>query len=322
MNEEQEAAMKAAEQAEARVGGTATQETPAEQPPAAPAQEQPSEGGEQALAGKYQSPTALIEGLNHAREQAGLPRYNEAVSRAMLDDIPAAEAEYRKMTSLMRQQPGEGQPENAEPDPTSPDQLAIDPASVEPSDLNQFLESKGLSGDELAQQYQSEGKLTDEQYEKLGMPKAVVNEFMAGQAARAQAEVQGAQQAVNEALQVVGGEKGFQSLSQWAAASIPKEELGDPDNPQPGTINARIKDPKQVKSVMYELTARRQQATGASRSQPLIDGTANASTPTGGFDNLDDFLKASDQNVKNGGRDAALRKRIQNTDIAKLYKQS
>lgn len=309
VNDEQQAAMDAAAQAQARLdnGGTATAEPPQATP------DQPAEP----LAGKYQSPTDLIEGLNNAREQAGLPRYNDAVSRAMLEDIPAAEAEYRKMSSLA---PRPGQQQQAEPDqsPPAPDQLTIDPASVEPADLNQFLDSKGLSGEDLAQQWQAEGKLTDEQYDKLGMPKAVVNEFLAGQAARAQAEVVNVQQAVNDALQVAGGRQGFDNLAQWAAGSIPREELGDPTNPQPGTINARLNDPSQVKSAVYELIARRQQATGAVNSQPLIDSTAAAQTQVGGFTSMQEFIEASDRNVKNGGRDASLRARIQATDISKL----
>lgn len=313
LSDEQQAAMDAAAQAEAQHNSQAPE---GQQPEGA----EPGQQQSQPLAGKYQSPTALIEGLNNAREQAGLPRYNDAVSRAMLEDIPAAEAEYRKMSSFMRQPaPAEGEQAEGQQPPTTLDALNIDPSSVEPADLQQFLDGKGLKGDELAQQYQAEGKLTDEQYEKLGMPKAVVDEFLAGQAARAQVEVVNIQQTVNDALQIAGGQQGFQKLSQWAASSIPKDELGDPTSPAPGTINARIQDPKQVKSVIYELIARQQQAVGSTNSRPLIGATANASTPTGGFTSLPEFLAANEKNIQSGGTDAALRKRIQATDIAKLY---
>lgn len=310
MSDEQQAAMDAAAAAQARqaAGGTAIADPPQ------PDSNEPAPQQSAPLAGKYQSPIDLIEGVNNAREQAGLPRYNDAVSKAMLDDIPAAEAEYRSLSTLARQQSPAQEPP-AEPSPST---LTIDPASVEPGDLNQFLDSKGLKSEDLAQQYQSAGELTDEQYEKLGMPKALVNEFLAGQAARAQTEVANIQQTVDEAIQIAGGQDGFKTLSQWAAGSIPKDELGDPANPAPGTINHRIQDPKQVKSVVYELVARRSQATGSANSAPLIDTTASAATMSGGFTSMQEFLEASDKNVKTGGRDAALRKRIQATDISKL----
>lgn len=74
------------------------------------------------------------------------------------------------------------------------------------------VESTGLSFDEFSKEFAENGGLTDESYQKLekaGIPKAIVDQYIAGQqamASRMEAEVKA----------VVGGQEQFQELVAWA----------------------------------------------------------------------------------------------------------
>lgn len=83
------------------------------------------------------------------------------------------------------------------------------------------LDDKGLSFDAFSQEYAEKGELTAESYKKLedaGIPKAIVDQFIAGQQAVA-AKLQ------TEVKSVVGGDEGFEELVSWAADNASAEDI-------------------------------------------------------------------------------------------------
>lgn len=102
-----------------------------------------------------------------------------------------------------------------EGDPKTPE------ANPEKAAADAALADKGLSFDEFSQEFAENGELTAESYKKLedaGIPKAIVDQYIAGQqalATRLQTEVKA----------VAGGDEGFAELSAWAIENVSDEEL-------------------------------------------------------------------------------------------------
>lgn len=79
----------------------------------------------------------------------------------------------------------------------------------------------GLDFSALSQEFAEGGKLTDESYAKLeaaGIPKGIVDQYIAGQ----QAAVAVAQA---EAFAVTGGAEGYKAMVSWAQANMSPEEI-------------------------------------------------------------------------------------------------
>lgn len=108
-------------------------------------------------------------------------------------------------------------PEEAKPD-VAPNTTEGEPNKA---DAEAALAGKGLSLDEFSQEYADKGELTPESYKKLeesGIPKAIVDQYIAGQqaiATRLQTEVKS----------VVGGDEGFAAMAAWAAVNASPEDL-------------------------------------------------------------------------------------------------
>jgi hypothetical protein len=82
-------------------------------------------------------------------------------------------------------------------------------------------EAAGLNFDELSTAYWENGQLDDKHYEKLekaGIPKDIVDQFIAGQEALLQATRQ-------TVFETVGGEQNYNSMTDWASENFSKDEV-------------------------------------------------------------------------------------------------
>lgn len=85
----------------------------------------------------------------------------------------------------------------------------------------QVTEKAGLNFDELSASYWENGQLSDKQYETLeksGIPKALVDQFIAGQ----EALIETTRQSV---FSSVGGEDNYNSMTAWAADNFSEDEI-------------------------------------------------------------------------------------------------
>lgn len=82
-------------------------------------------------------------------------------------------------------------------------------------------EASGLDLNDLSKAYWDQGELTEEQYtslEKAGYPKAIVDQFIAGQQAVLEAETL-------RAYNAAGGEQGYAAMIAWAKESLAEAEI-------------------------------------------------------------------------------------------------
>lgn len=120
---------------------------------------------------------------------------------------------YAELEGKLGKKPAEEAPKG-EPNPSEGD----DPTKAE---AQAVLDEKGLSFDSFSAEYAENGGLSDASYKKLeeaGIPKAIVDQFIAGQEAvalRLQTEVKA----------VVGGDEGFNELAAWAVDHATPEDL-------------------------------------------------------------------------------------------------
>lgn len=86
---------------------------------------------------------------------------------------------------------------------------------------DQAVESAGLNMDDLSQEYQDNGQLADESYEKLakaGIPKETVDQFIAGQQALADKQS-------SDVKALVGGAEAYSDMTQWAGQNLSTAEV-------------------------------------------------------------------------------------------------
>jgi hypothetical protein len=110
--------------------------------------------------------------------------------------------------------PVEPEVDEAKPDPTTEEK-------PEQTEAEKELESRGLSFDEFSAEYEENGALTDASFEKLekaGIPRNMVEDFIAGQEARVAL-------AEREVFESVGGQATYSSMIEWARNSLTPEEI-------------------------------------------------------------------------------------------------
>lgn len=172
-----------------------------------------------------------------------VPQEDPAHVEAMVAKVDAAEAAATETSESPQQSSEESRPEWLPEKFKTPEDLAkaykelesklgspekkteveTEKAPEEPtqSAAEEELANRGLSFDEFSQEFYENGSLSDASYEKLqeaGIPREVVDQYIAGQqaiAARMESEVKA----------LVGGDEGFQELATWATENISDEEL-------------------------------------------------------------------------------------------------
>lgn len=95
-------------------------------------------------------------------------------------------------------------------------------ATVTKEEVREVTEKAGLDFDELSASYWENGELETKHYEmleKAGIPKAIVDQYIAGQEALLNATR-------STVFNTVGGEDSYNSMTEWAAENFSKEEIG------------------------------------------------------------------------------------------------
>lgn len=137
----------------------------------------------QLLAGKYQSPEALQEGL-----------------RNLVDKIGPEDA-YKTLESRLG---GGGDAAAGASAPPPP-----------PASMAELMERAGVAGEDLVAEYREHNGLTQERYEafaKAGIPQEAVDSYFQGQSALIDL-------ATERAVNAAGGEQQLQTLIEWAGKS-------------------------------------------------------------------------------------------------------
>lgn len=231
------------------------------------------------LAGKYETPEALEQGYREIRKALALPEIaadkklvgeggvftdHRSLEASYVDANAILEASKKKATEVVK--PPEGDP------------LSLKPAVSDDEGVDAIVKKTGLDGKALADQWQKEGKLTDDQYkafkEKGGFGKAVVDTFMRGQANSAALAQRVGSEIRASAAAEVGGETQLQNLLAWAQGG------GVPADQMDRWSKKVAEHPEEFGDVVAILSARHAKAVGSGSATSLIVGTT--STPTGG----------------------------------------
>ena len=172
--------------------------------------------------------------------------------------------------------------------------------------LDALMQQAGVSGEEIGTNWVNDGKLTDEQYQKLagvGFNREIVDQFLRGQAAISQNTGYEVQQAKSRASTIAGGEEQLENLFNWAGQNLPADRVD--------SLNQRLADPRQYESAVKELMFDWKQASGSGMTQELVQGTPMPNTMSG-FATVDEYVKAAAE-ARQNGFNAAYLKRLSNT---------
>lgn len=135
------------------------------------------------------------------------------------------------------------------------------PEGSQTQEAQEVVESAGLNYDSYAEELSTNGSLSDNSYQELqnaGIPKDMVDAYIAGQTALAN-------QQLSEVKNTVGGDQAYNDLTQWAVNNLTQQEITAFNN----TVeNADIETAKFAVQGLY---SRFQQAQG---SEPrYVSGT-------------------------------------------------
>ena len=127
-----------------------------------------------------------------------------------------------KSYSELEKKLGEQTPKEETVDPVSATKLKEEAPKQENSleIAEDAVENAGLNFDTLAQEYAEKGQLGDESYKALeqsGIPKAYVDQFIAGQKAIGE-------QQTNNVKTMVGGNEAYNEMASWASKNMSEGE--------------------------------------------------------------------------------------------------
>ena len=174
-----------------------------------------------------------------------------------------------KSYSELEKKLGEQTPKQEEVDPVSATKLKGEEPKVEETKQENTLEiaedaveNAGLNFDTLAQEYAEKGQLGDESYKALeqsGIPKAYVDQFIAGQKAIGERQT-------DSVKTTVGGDEAYNEMASWASKNMSEGEKK--------AYNAAVNsaDMDTVKLAVDGLRAKYQAANGTEPS--LMQGKA------------------------------------------------
>jgi len=136
-------------------------------------------------------------------------------------------------------------------------------ANANAQDAANALQSRGLDFNAFSAEYESNGGLSEASYQKLaeaGIPKEVVDSYIAGQEAQANLMV-------TEVHQAVGGYDSYAQMIQWAAQNLSHSEI-DAYNAVASTGDINV-----AKLAAEGLYRRYTEAVGTNR--PMINGSTS-----------------------------------------------
>ena len=211
-----------------------------------------------------------------------------------------------KSYSELEKKLGEQTPKEETVDPVSATKLKEEAPKQENSleIAEDAVENAGLNFDTLAQEYAEKGQLGDESYKALeqsGIPKAYVDQFIAGQKAIGE-------QQTNNVKSMVGGEEAYNEMAQWASKNMSDGEKKAYNE----AVNSSNMDT--VKLAVDSLKAKYQAANGTEPN--LVQGKA---TPVAeqGYDSWAQVTEAmaDPRYAKDPAYQAAVKAKIANSEI-------
>lgn len=237
--------------------------------PNAPTNEEPKK-----LAGKFDTPADLEKGYRELSRKLGsdlgdAPLVGEG---GLFVNHEALEKVYKHSESVLGRMSTSPKPDN----PPDPSDLRINKGDNEFLDVPDVLQRAGLQAKDLEEQWEKNGKLTEDQYAAFrkvnpALSRAVVNHIAEGMAAKAVFRQQQTAEAIREAQEIVGGEAELATLREWAATNIPKDRLA--------RLNAQLDaDVRFYGDYIRLIHAEYAKATGSSGTSPILNGTT---APTG-----------------------------------------
>lgn len=174
--------------------------------------------------------------------------------------------------------------------------------------VSSVIERAGIRADEIATNFQQQGRLTDDQYAalaKVGYSRAVVDEYMTGQMAIAATRVNAAQQARDRAFTAAGGPEQWNSLTEWARTHYTPEQIK--------SFDARLADPSTSDSAVKEMLYDYRVVAGNSVGVSMVAGQA-APNVSAGFSTVDEVREAMRTIERQGNKiDPALKRRLERT---------
>lgn len=216
-----------------------------------------------------------------------------ATGEATATDQPLLAGKYKSVEDLEKGYTELQKTMSSKPDYTS---LGID----------ELLEKAGVNGGDLAVNWSENKSLTEDQYSalgKVGLGKAVVDQFLHGQQAIAEGGNLVKQEAVRVAAEIAGGETELNNLVQWAGSNYPDQQIT--------RLQAMLDDPTQMQAAVKEMMFDWQRVSGRGFTEQLVTGQSMPNT-SAGFTNVSEFVEAMTK-ARESGFDAAFRRRLANT---------
>jgi len=197
---------------------------------------------------------------------------------------------WAKSYTELEQKQSQGKPAEAQ------EAGAAKPADSQEAAAAEALESKGLSMDAFTAEFAQNGTLSADSYKALeaaGLPKAMVDGYIAGQQALAsQARAQG--------LEAAGGEEQFNAMAAWAKAGLNPGELAAYNE---AVTNGSM---DQMKLAVAGLRARYEAANGR---EPQLLGGSGANAGAAGYGSTAEMVK--DMSDPRYQKDPAFRKAVE-----------
>ena len=171
----------------------------------------------------------------------------------------------------------------------------VDPSSVDQNKAEEIAKGAGLDIDQMQQWYSQNGQLSEEHYkalEKSGIPKGIVDQYIAGQEAQAE-------KYRDSIISKVGGQDNFSAMAEWAKVNMSEQEIAAYNK---ATSSA---DMAVVENAVLGLAYRYQSAVG--KDPKLLGGQTSGSS---GFQSVAQLTEAmKDPRYE---KDPAYRKDVQN----------
>lgn len=227
--------------------------------PSTPPADQPK-----VYAGKFKSEDDLYKGVTELRKQLELPEFKYS-------DPAIAEAEYsslQKVYGKIGQAKGQPTKLSVGDLPTIPDDF----------DMQSAAAKTGLNKEEVYKHYTEKGDLSDEHFAAIRkeypwMSRKVAANLIEGEIAKAQVQALAKAQVVTQAIDEVGGDDAWKTISAWASEKLDPKVKAD--------INKRLDNSSTTVSAARELaylyskdTASQQQTQQTNRAP--IAGARNS----------------------------------------------
>ena len=198
----------------------------------------------------------------------------------------ASKEELEKAYLELEKKLGGGKKEEAPP---------VDPSNVDQSKAEEIAKDAGLDINQMQQWYAQNGQLSEEHYkalEKSGIPKEIVDQYIAGQEAQAE-------KYRDSIISKVGGQDNFSAMAEWAKVNMSEQEIAAYNK---ATSSA---DMALVENAVLGLAYRYQTAVG--KDPKLLGGQTVGSS---GFQSVAQLTEAmKDPRYE---KDPAYRKDVQN----------